>query len=252
MAGKCSPSAGPGPPPPEQGSLQEAGREPCGWETLATSAVSGLAPPGGCGRDPGADWGLGAPIQPLSSCSAIQTCSIRFQAPCSQTQCPGEATLPQCAGVRARASTDLTSSLPASQHPCREKSVCSLADAETKVRAANGLSPGKDEAKLRSERSPDCAPSASWGARLARETLATKGWLSRWPGGRTQHPGVVVLRRGGVQDRVLEGQLHQEKPTSPSGLCSAPGRPLEHADLTSLPARNASRGKVLPPPLDSF
>lgn len=150
MAGKCSPSAGPGPLPPEQGSLQEAGREPCGWETLATSAVSGLAPPGGCGRDPGADWGLGAPIQPLSSCSAIQTCSIRFQAPCSQTQCPGEATLPQCAGVRARASTDLTSSLPASQHPCREKSVCSLADAETKVRAANGLSPGKDEAKLRS------------------------------------------------------------------------------------------------------
>lgn len=113
--------------------------------------------------------------------------------------------------------------------------------------SCNGLSQGKEEAKLRTERSPDCAPSASWFARLARETLAMKGWLSRWPGGRTQHPGVAALRRGGVQHRVPEGQLHQEKPTSPSGLCSAPGRPLEHAALTSLPARNASRGKALPP-----
>ena len=197
---------------------------------------------------PGAEWSLGAPIQPLSSCSAIQTCSICFQAPCSQTQCPGEATLPRC----ARVSTDLISSLPASQHLCRERSLCNLADAETKAQAANGLSQGKDEAKLRSERGPDCTPSAPWGARLARETLAMKGWRSRWPGGRTQHPGVAALRRSGTRDRVPEGQLHQEKPPSPSGLYSAPGRPLEQANLTSLPARNTSRGKPLPPPLDSF
>lgn len=63
MAGKCRPSAGPGPPPPEQGSLQEGGREPCGWETLATSAVSGLAPLGAVDGPPG----LTGVWEPLSS-----------------------------------------------------------------------------------------------------------------------------------------------------------------------------------------